>query len=199
MKLSTRGRGTRGEHRGHPGAGSQRCTASLCSVTSERLLGGRCARFVRRSKASRVFLSFPALNPSQGGLLRTHPETQPLPVALPAEALREPRSDGGSRGPILVAYVRLQESEGRAPWAAGSRERMESEAGDHNPAFRNLHNSSAEMKLRKRKPTQHGSAQEKRSRHRGECRAHRTVQGTWLHSMVEMSSGSPDSILAVLC
>lgn len=145
------------------------------AVTSERLLGGRCARCVRRRKASRVFLSFPALNASQGGLHRTHPETQPLPVALPTAAGPEQRSDGSSRGPILVPYVRLQESEGRAPWAAGSRERMESEAGDHSPAFRNLHSSSAEMKLRKRKPTLYGSAQEKRSRRRGECRAHRTA------------------------
>ncbi|XP_031198906.1 GPI mannosyltransferase 3 isoform X2 [Mastomys coucha] len=43
---------------------------------------------------------------------------------------------------------------------------MESEAGDHSPAFRNLHSSSAEMKLRKRKSTQYVSAQEKRSRRR---------------------------------
>lgn len=68
-----------------------------------------------------LFLSFPALNTGQGGLLLTHPETHPLPAALPAAVVPEQRRDGGSRGPILVACVRLQESEGRAPWAAGSR------------------------------------------------------------------------------
>lgn len=126
-----------------------------------------------------LFLSFSALNPSQAGLLLTQPETQPLPVALPAAVVPEPRSDGGSQGPILVACVRLQESEGRAPWAAGIRERMEPEAGDYSPAFRNVHSNSGEMKLRKRKSTQYVSAQEKRSRRPGECWAHCRAQGTW--------------------
>ncbi|XP_029398856.1 GPI mannosyltransferase 3 isoform X2 [Mus pahari] len=44
---------------------------------------------------------------------------------------------------------------------------MESEAGDHSPAFRSLHGSPGEMKLRKRKSRQDVSAQEKRSRRRG--------------------------------
>lgn len=100
-------------------------------------------------------------------MLLTHPETRALPAALPAAIEPEQRRDGGSRGPILEACVRLQESEGRAPWAAGSRRRMESQAGDYNPAFCNLHGSSGEMKLRKRKSRQNASAQEKRSRRRG--------------------------------
>lgn len=189
----------RGGRHGHPGAGSQRCTASLCSVTSERLLGGAVRGVSGAVKhPESLFLSFPALNPSQGGLLLTHPETRSLPVALPAAVVPEQQSDGGSLGPILVPCVRLLESEGRAPWAAGIRERMESEAGDHSPAFRNLHSSSAEMKLRKRKSTQYVSAQEKRSRRRGEWGS---PQSTWhlgRRSVVEMSSGSLDSIFAVL-
>lgn len=79
---------------------------------------------------------------------------------------------------------------------------MEPETRDHSTAFRNLHSSSGEMKLRKRKSTQYVIAQEKRSRRRGECGAHRRAQGTWhlgLHRMVEKSSGSLDSIIAVLC
>ncbi|XP_076782410.1 GPI alpha-1,2-mannosyltransferase 3 isoform X2 [Arvicanthis niloticus] len=44
---------------------------------------------------------------------------------------------------------------------------MEPEAGDCSPAFGNLHSSSGEMKLRKRKSTQYVSAQEKRSRRPG--------------------------------
>ncbi|EDL84112.1 phosphatidylinositol glycan, class B (predicted), isoform CRA_a [Rattus norvegicus] len=43
---------------------------------------------------------------------------------------------------------------------------MEPETRDHSTAFRNLHSSSGEMKLRKRKSTQYVIAQEKRSRRR---------------------------------
>lgn len=79
---------------------------------------------------------------------------------------------------------------------------METEAGDHSSAFRNLHGSAGEMKLRKRKSTQYVSAQEKRTRHRGECWARGRARDTrhpGLHSMVDMSSGSLHSIFAVLC
>ncbi|XP_006511350.1 GPI mannosyltransferase 3 isoform X3 [Mus musculus] len=44
---------------------------------------------------------------------------------------------------------------------------MESQAADYNPASRNLHGSSGEMKLRRRKSRQYVSAQEKRSPRRG--------------------------------
>lgn len=170
--------GSHGGHHGHPEAGSQRCTVSLRSVTSERLLGGRCARCQAWESIQSFLLSFPALKSSQEAVLPRHPETQPLPAPLPAVVAPEQLRDGGSGGPILVTCVRPREGEGRVPWAAGGREGMEPEAGDDRPAFHSLHSGSGELKLRKRKPTLSVSAQETRSRRRGECRVRGRALGS---------------------
>lgn len=104
--------GSHGGHHGHPEAGSQRCTVSLRSVTSERLLGGRCARCQARESIQSFLLSFPALKSSQEAVLPRHPETQPLPAPLPAVVAPEQLRDGGSGGPILVICVRPRKVRG---------------------------------------------------------------------------------------
>lgn len=56
---------------------NNKCTASLCSVTSERLLGGRYARRVRRSKASGVFIFVFSSIESQSRRLAPDPQGDP--------------------------------------------------------------------------------------------------------------------------
>ncbi|KAL1782256.1 GPI mannosyltransferase 3 isoform X1 [Sigmodon hispidus] len=110
------------------------------------------------------------LKRSQVGAVLHRQETHPLPAAFPAVVVLEQplrrrlsgSNPSGARPPARKC--------GAGPaGAAGLREAMEAESGDHGPAFRSLHSRSREMKLRKRKSTLYVDRQEKRSRPRGEC------------------------------